>query len=69
MSNRLERLHRLADKVQRDCRTSEDLLDDVERRLNEVVHLHLLCLYVVAAAAGVNMLLVRSLSCADLLIA
>ena len=36
--HRLERLDRLADKVQHDCRTAEGLLDDVERKLNEVVY-------------------------------
>jgi len=41
--NRLEQLHRLADKVQRDCRAAEDLLDDVEQRLREVVVIRLLC--------------------------
>ena len=34
--SRLDRVHRLADKVQHDCRTSEELLDDVERRLQQV---------------------------------
>jgi len=29
-------VHRLADKVQHDCRMSEELLDDVERRLQQV---------------------------------
>jgi len=38
VSDRLERIQRLADKVQRDCRSSEDLLDNVERKLNEVIY-------------------------------
>ena len=36
VSYRLERQQRLADKVQRDCRTTEVYLDDVERSLREV---------------------------------
>jgi len=34
--DRLDKLHRLADKVQRDCRTCEDHLDDIEQRLQQV---------------------------------
>ena len=51
VSDRLEQQHRLADKVQRDCRASEDLLDNVERKLNEVIYVFLSCLHVVAAVA------------------
>ena len=33
---RLERLQRLAEKVHRDCRTVEDHLDDIDKRIMEV---------------------------------
>jgi len=57
-AHRLERVDRLADKVDHDCRTAEDLLDDVERKLNEVAFYSRPCLSLLysCAMAGMNVL-------------
>jgi len=52
VSDRLEQHHRLADRVQRDCRATEDLLDNVERKLNEVVCLPLHLMFTCCVCCG-----------------